>query len=92
MYCTQCNTNWEKLYSYEEGDESYEFCPTCYTDMHLVERKENQPSFVACKFTGKHFDPKTGKERLNEKIEPPPFNRKKVWIKPKFRTVPARNI
>lgn len=92
MYCAKCNTNWEKLYSFEEGDESYEYCPNCYTDLHLVEKKEEAPAFIACKFTGKNIDPKTGIERQNEQtLEPPPGKFYK-YARRKFLTIPPRNI
>jgi len=51
MFCTQCHTNWAALWSYDEGDNGYEFCPNCYTDQHLEETREGD-QFIACKFTG----------------------------------------
>jgi len=89
MYCTQCNTNWARLWSYDEDDNGYEFCPDCYTDKYLVEKKEDEPAYICCKFTGDHIDAKTGKKRDKPHYEPPPFT---GWPKWRFRKIPARNL
>lgn len=40
-YCTKCQINWSALETQDdqEGDEQYEFCPTCKTDTFLVDGK-----------------------------------------------------
>lgn len=38
-YCTKCKINWAALYREDDtaGDESYDFCPVCKTDMFLAD-------------------------------------------------------
>lgn len=41
MFCTKCNINWASLAREDDeaGDESYEYCPKCKSDMFLEEAR-----------------------------------------------------
>lgn len=61
--CTHCNINWAILAVQDDNnyDEMYEFCPTCKSDMHLIENA-NHPAFVQCQITGRIYNPFTGED------------------------------
>jgi hypothetical protein len=37
FFCKQCKVNWSRLHSQDDGDENYEFCPLCRSDMFLTD-------------------------------------------------------
>ena len=78
-HCKECDINWLKLGDETQGDEVYEFCPKCKTDMFL-EAGTDIVGYIMCPITGRIYDPETGKD-INDKglrvlFEP---IRQKVW-------------
>jgi hypothetical protein len=61
--CSKCQINWASLWGCVQGDELYEVCPECSTDMFLGSGTEDA-GFIKCPFTGKIINVKT-KEVLN---------------------------
>ena len=53
IHCTKCNITWAKLGQYDDdnGDETYEFCPVCKTDMHL-KVCDAETGFIMCPLNG----------------------------------------
>lgn len=81
-YCSKCGINWTTLWSSEKGDETYEFCPQCGTDMFLQPGIEGA-GFIKCPFTGKITNAETKAELTI------PF----VWPKRKEeKAVPAMTL
>lgn len=83
-YCTHCRINWASLETQddEEEDESYDCCPKCKNDAHLIDSKEGD-KFIYCQITGKIKNIKTG-EVLQEKQKvnfvPEKVFDKQAWI------------
>lgn len=64
MHCTNCNITWQHLHAQQgEGDEVYEFCPVCKTDMYLQPSTE-ETGCMQCPFTGDIIKVAT-REKLN---------------------------
>jgi uncharacterized Zn finger protein (UPF0148 family) len=63
IHCSKCGINWAALHSIadEIGDELYEFCPVCHTDIFL-EDGTDITAFIMCPFTGKITDVDTGEQ------------------------------
>ena len=60
VYCTKCTINWLRLHTQdvEDGDETYEYCPMCKSDMFLTEGKD-APAYICCPITMKKIEVKT---------------------------------
>lgn len=82
MYCTICEINWARLWSQEDdfSKESYEFCPHCGSDHHLVTKKKG-PEFSKCPFSGDIRNVKTGELRIiiGKKVVQTGIQRRKVY-------------
>lgn len=39
-YCTKCEINWARLGTQTIGDEVYEYCPVCNSDLDLLQGKD----------------------------------------------------
>ena len=63
FHCSKCDINWARLRSMDgEGDEQYEVCPVCLTDMHLDEPTDIE-TFIQCQITGRIINSVTGEEK-----------------------------
>lgn len=52
MYCSRCNMNWARLWTIDaDGDESYDYCPTCSSSFHLEANRDGD-LFIKCAITG----------------------------------------
>lgn len=59
-HCSKCKINWASLWSCDQGDERYEVCPQCGTDMFL--QPGTGEGHIKCPFTGKITNVQTKKE------------------------------
>lgn len=50
-FCSKCGINWASLWSQDENDETYEFCPICKTDYYLEDPLDG-PLYVFKMFQG----------------------------------------
>lgn len=83
-FCTKCGYNWAALHTQdEEGDESYDACPLCKTDMFLEDFKTDKEAFILNIFngdiknitTGEMANPHSDYIEYEEIQEPKPFDR-----------------
>jgi hypothetical protein len=59
-HCKKCDINWARLWSEDgEGDEQYEVCPVCKSDLNL-ESGTDIVSYIMCPITGRITDMETG--------------------------------
>lgn len=59
--CTQCGFNWAHLKSIDgDGEETYEVCPECGTDCHLLV-SDAEVTFIKSAITGEITNLSTGK-------------------------------
>lgn len=73
-HCTYCQITWAHLKSIEgEGEEVYEVCPECSSDMHLIETVGD--GYIKCEITGEITHAFTGErfERPQEPVEITPY-------------------
>lgn len=80
-FCSKCKINWASLWSSEKGDEQYEVCPQCGTDMFL--EPGTGAGHIKCPFTGKITNVET-KDVLN--IPGPVYKPKPVKERPAKET------
>lgn len=60
IHCKKCNINWARLWSDDgDGDEQYEFCPLCKSDIGL-EPGTDIISYIMCPVTGQITNVETG--------------------------------
>lgn len=77
-HCTRCGINWSRLWTIDSDSEDYDVCPECMVDNHL-QQSEDPDTYFKCRFRGKVYSTRTGKQRVEKIPEPPPFNPKKYW-------------
>lgn len=58
FFCSKCGIDWASLWSSDQGDEQYEVCPQCGTDMFL-EPGASVTGNIKCPVTGKITNIKT---------------------------------
>lgn len=80
-FCSKCKINWASLWSCDQGDERYEVCPQCGTDMFL--QPGTGAGHIKCPFTGKITNLETKKELI---IPGPVYKPKQVKERPAKET------
>lgn len=86
-FCSKCNINWSRLETIDgEGDEQYEVCPLCRSDVHLQEPTDFI-TYFRCGITGKVLNTDT-KEELEK--ECPPLPPRKQYKKKPVESVEER--
>lgn len=83
VYCSKCKINWARLWSLDNGDETYEFCPYCKTD-HYLQDGNDFVSYIKCQITGKITNIDTGEEliRNDNPLQVVYQKSKKIWDEP----------
>lgn len=71
-FCTKCNINWASVPSQDDDsrDETYEYCPTCKSDMDLTDVKDGD-KFIFNLLDGSIKNVKTGELLIRNKISVP---------------------
>jgi hypothetical protein len=88
-FCSKCRINWASLWSCDKGDETYEVCPQCGTDMFL-QPGTGAEEFIKCPFTGKITNTVT-KESLVT-FSPVPKPAKKIPAKETYEQIEQREL
>lgn len=80
-YCSRCGVNWSALWQQEaEGEEVYEFCPLCKTDLHLEEGNDIH-GHIKCPVSGKIYNTFTGEDvTLTIMAKPVSIKERKVKV------------
>ena len=58
-FCKKCNINWARVFTYDQDDESYDYCPCCNSDMDLVPGSPHADAYIKNPFTGHIINVKT---------------------------------
>lgn len=80
-FCTNCGINWANLWTENVGDETYEFCPECKSDLYLIDAISSH-SYIKSHITGKIINVVT-KEELKKEADPalPPSQKSSFDLK-----------
>lgn len=52
LFCKRCNINWARLYTCNCGDDSYDYCPECGSDMDLIAGAQHADAYIKNPVTG----------------------------------------